>query len=521
MPRFFNITGPCFESQHYMLDAQERLGGLPDLVDRGAYFVIHAPRQCGKTTLVQDLARDLQASGDYHCLYVSVETAKGFTDPAIGIRSILDSIADRWDYHEAAATYPFEWEDLLERFDSALKKAIARFCSKLDRPLVLLIDEADGLAEQTLISFLTQLRDGYVNRGMTPFAHSVALVGMRNLRDYKAKVRPESDTLGSTSPFNIIEESLTLRNFNLEEVQRLYAQHTEETGQIFEPAVAEKVWHWTRGQPWLVNAFARQMVFKELKNDHSQTVTADMVDEAVEALILRRDTHIDSLLERLKEPRVQRIIEPVLLGKVDAFDPADNDYQYVRDLGLVRKDEEDVVPANPLYAEVIARTLSARSQFALEGSSYPYKTSRYEQDDGSLDMRLLLEDFQDFWRDNSEIWVEKYQYKEAAPHLILMAFLQRIVNGGGQINREFASGRGRIDLCVLWKGFRYGLELKIRYGEKTIPTGKKQLRAYLDRFGLDEGWLLVFDRRKSVDWNEKIFWREEEEDGVRIHVVGA
>jgi hypothetical protein len=53
----------------------------------------------------------------------------------------------------------------------------------------------------------------------------------------------------------------------------------------------------------------------------------------------------------------------------------------------------------------------------------------------------LLKAFQEFLRENSEIWVEKYEYKEAAPHLILQAFLQRVIKRGGEIIRKYASGR--------------------------------------------------------------------------------
>ncbi|HKL20654.1 MAG TPA: hypothetical protein VJ904_02545, partial [Tichowtungia sp.] len=83
--------------------------------------------------------------------------------------------------------------------------------------------------------------------------------------------------------------------------------------------------------------------------------------------------------------------------------------------------------------------------------------------DGSIDMRRLLVEFQHFWRENSEIWQERFEYREAAPHLILMAFLQRVLNGGGRIDREYSSGRGRIDLCLHHGGRRYPVELKIRY----------------------------------------------------------
>ncbi|MCP4699324.1 MAG: hypothetical protein GY862_21120 [Gammaproteobacteria bacterium] len=141
--------------------------------------------------------------------------------------------------------------------------------------------------------------------------------------------------------------------------------------------------------------------------------------------------------------------------------------------------------------------------------------------DDKLNMRRLLEDFQAFWRVNSESWIERYQYKEAAPHLILYAFLYRIINSGGRITREMATGNGRLDLCLHYQGKYYPVELKIRYGEDTYPEGRDQLAGYMDKLGCTEGWLAVFDRRATVAWDDKIFWETHETDGKQIHVAGC
>lgn len=231
---------------------------------------------------------------------------------------------------------------------------------------------------------MRQLRDGYVNRNDIPFVHSIALVGMRNIRDYKSDIRNDRETLGSYSPFNIVSESLTRRNLTLEEIARLYSQHTEQTGQVFSPVVSKKIYDYTQGQPWLVNAIAREIVVKILHNDFSQTISSTQVEQAAQTLIMRRDTHIDSLMERLKEARVQRIIEPVILGEAKGYDLLDDDYAYVLDLGLLRHADKRLVPANPIYGEVIIRSLSSRSQMEMSEPDYP-PTSTYIVE-GKLDV---------------------------------------------------------------------------------------------------------------------------------------
>jgi type II secretory pathway predicted ATPase ExeA len=185
-------------------------------------------------------------------------------------------------------------------YNNVLRTSLTDYCILLDKPLVIFFDEADCLSDDTLISFLRQLRAGYNDRSFTPFVHSVALVGMRNIRDYKAKVRPDSESLGSASPFNIVAKSLTLQNFTKEEIVKLYRQHTGETGQIFEEDAIELVWEQTQGQPWLVNAIAREAIVEILQSDYTKSVTADLVSEAIQNIILALPTHIDSLLERLE-----------------------------------------------------------------------------------------------------------------------------------------------------------------------------------------------------------------------------
>jgi hypothetical protein len=348
--------------------------------------------------------------------------------------------------------------------------------------------------------------------------NSVALVGMRNIRDYKIRIRPNSESTGSASPFNIVTEPFTLKNFTQEEIAQLYQQHTDETGQQFEPDAVALVFEQTQGQPWLVNAIVREVIEKQLQADYTIPVTAAMVSEAIQTIILNRPAHIDSLLERLKEERVRRIIEPMILGDGD-LDTESDDYSYAIDLGLIRELNGVIMPANPIYAEVIIRKLTSPAQKALLQPAYPYRMSRYLKD-GRIDMDYLMRDFQQFWRENSAIWKKKFDYEEAAPQLVLMAFLQRVVNGGGQIIREMGVGNGRIDLCLEYEGRKYPIELKIWRGKKTLQEGLEQTAGYMDTYGCSEGWLAIFDRDLEAKWDDKIYMRKEDVEGKTITIVG-
>jgi len=519
MIRYFNVAGPCKKEKHYMIDASSRLHGVEQLIDMEQYFVIHAARQSGKTTYLQDLTRRLQESEKYYVLYCSLEKMQMLEDYREGIPAIVKKIKNVLRFSDIPHKETFAENAEYDDFTSVLNTELVLFCMKLDKPLVILFDEVDCLAEGTLISFMRQLRNGYNDRCFIPFVHSVALVGMRNIRDYKAKVRPESESLGSASPFNIVTKTMTLKNFTKEEITMLYRQHTEATGQVFEQEAIDLIYEQTQGQPWLVNAIAREVIVEMLQSDYTRPVTASLVDEAIQTIILRRDTHIDSLLERLKEERVRKFIEPVIMGGDQPMDRLSDDYQYVCDLGLIKEDGK-IMPSNPIYGEVIARMLSLNFQNDFCSEKYPYQIPRYLLTNGRIDMDYLMRDFQQFWRENSAIWETKYQYKEAAPHLILMAFLQRIINGGGYIIREMAAGKGRTDLCLVYEGQKYPIELKIRYGEKSVSEGIDQTMRYMDTFGCSDGWLAIFDRLTKISWNKKIYIKKEIKDGKTVTVVG-
>ncbi|MBK8042157.1 MAG: hypothetical protein IPK21_05555 [Haliscomenobacter sp.] len=114
-------------------------------------------------------------------------------------------------------------------------------------------------------------------------------------------------------------------------------------------------------------------------------------------------------------------------------------------------------------------------------------------------MDKLLNAFVDFYRWHSESWLERFQYKEAGHQLLLMAFLQRILNGGGRIEREMAIGNGRTDLAVFWQDQVFPIELKMHHPTPGPNRMAWQLARYMDKLGQKQGYLILLreKRRKS------------------------
>ncbi|MDR1308696.1 MAG: hypothetical protein LBL95_02160, partial [Deltaproteobacteria bacterium] len=238
-------------------------------------------------------------------------------------------------------------------------------------------------------------------------------------------------------------------------------------------------------------------------------------------------------------------------------DLPDDDFKYVLDLGILKRDpdnDELCLPANPIYREVIVRALTRRIQARM-----PKSLADKWMDGASLDMDGLLKEFQVYWRENCEmlamnnkkdglihesinqafrnagIFDDDIRTKgladdiennlnglanEALAHLVLYAFLQRVLNGGADIQREYALGRTRADICVTYGGRRYPLELKIK-GVKSRIESVNQLSGYMGRCGAFEGWLVVFDKDFDKPWERKLSWETMVHEGKTIHVVGC
>ncbi len=507
--KYFNTTGPCDPRRHYMLPPTQRLPQARELVEMDRYFVLHAPRQTGKTTMLYRLASELTAGGDIAALMLSCERAKAAgEDYPVAESLLLDSL------REAAARSGWP-EELLppdplpqvtpgSRFGSALSE----WCRRSPRRIVLLLDEIDALQGTSMVSVLSQLRDGHNARpDRHPFPASVVLCGLRDVRDYKVASGGVSDRSNPVSPFNIVAESLRLGDFTADDIAELYSQHTQATGQEFTKDTVDRVFELTQGQPWLVNALAHEITFKM---GVTGAITCERVEEAKERLIRARATHLDALVARLHEPRVERVIEPIVAGTWPDTDAAfDDDVSYVHDLGLIRG-TRDLEIANPIYREVLLRVLGDRTERFVKAEPRSFVLP-----DGRFDLPRLLQEFVIFWREHGEVLIQQEGYHEAACHIILMAFLHRLVNGGGHLDREYAAGTKRLDVLIRWPYTnpdgerliqREVMELKVWRPGEADPThdGLAQLDRYLDRLTLTTGSLVIFNRRpEAPPWHER------------------
>ena len=532
VPKFFNTAGPIQSDIHYNVNPLHRinLDELEQLILQRKYFILHAPRQTGKTSCLLALRDYLNEQGDYIAVYANVEAGQAARNDVLRVVTATTSaIADRLSLvlKDRMPQELFQEMKHKENADSLLTAYLREICGILPKPLVLFIDEIDALVGDSLVSVLRQIRAGYDQRPQY-FPISIVLCGVRDVRDYRI-VLSNQDIITGGSAFNIKAESLRLGNFSKEEIHELYMQHTAATGQEFAEACFPMIWEATEGQPWLVNALGYEVTIKMKENrDRSIRIIPEMIYKAQERIIYRRDTHIDILIDKLREERVRNVIAPMLANEDGEVEQhlKDDDIQYVIDLGLIVRDKPLRV-ANAIYKEVIPRELTwARQQTLIQQSAW------YMNPDNSINMEKLLLDFQQFFRENADAWIERFDYKESGPQLLLQAFLQRVVNGGGYIDREYGLGRGRTDLLItkpLTEQYggpfqRIVLELKIFRSNMaaTIEKGLQQTLEYMDKCGgtINEGHFILFDRRPERSWDDKIWHRTEVYRGRKIEVWG-
>jgi hypothetical protein len=490
MPRWFNTAGPCDPAKHYMLPALRRLPQVRPLIEQEGYFILHAPRQVGKTTALRSLARELTAEGRYTAALVSMEPGEPFPKD---VGAAEAAVLSGWRLAMRAQLPP---ELQLPPFPDVapggrIGTALATWAESSPRPVVVFLDEIDALRDEALQSVLRQLRAGYPQHP-THFPHALALIGLRDIQDYKVASNEEG-RLGTPSPFNIMVRSLTLRNFTREEVAELYQQHTQDTGQRFELEALALAFELTQGQPWLVNALAKVAV-EELVPDSTRPVRREDIERAKNILIDRQETHLGSLAARLREPRVRAIVEPLLAG-LTLGDVPEDDVRFVQDLGLLRiAPTGGLEVANPIYRQIIPRMLASTPM-----ASLPHIPTTWLDARGRLDTERLMEAFMAFWRQHGEPLMGSAPYAEVAPHLVVLAFLQRVANGGGTLERDYAIGTGRMDICLRYGPDTLALELKVWRKGRVDPLkeGLEQLDKYLSGLGLESGWLIIFDQRKG------------------------
>ncbi|MEY3221049.1 MAG: hypothetical protein RIT27_2406 [Pseudomonadota bacterium] len=512
MKKFFNIAGPCRAELHYMIDPLQRLEGVQSLIEGQHYFALHAPRQTGKTTYIYALMQQLNKQGRYTALVVNIQTAADARDSREAMRMVAAAIYRQATAYLLEPECPARVTENDTNFDN-LPDYLSDWARHNRRPIVLFVDEVDALHEEFLLVLLRQLRAGFEMRPRG-FPQSIILVGLRDVQEYKFH-RPDhrSSFNNSASPFNVKSVSLLMPDFSFTELELLLGQHSHDTAQLFSNEVKQTIFQLTQGQPWLVNALVNHILTNKLHDDTKQPISLEHVIQAKNELLQHRDVHLHDLVSRLHEPPIKLVVESIINGEAPDFTQLDDALAYARSLGLVAR-HPPIQFSNPIYQELALRALSSAFQESLANDLVDI--SKYCNDQQQLNVDEMLTAFQRFYRGYAEIWLSRYDFKEAGRQLMFFAFLFRIIENKAEIYWDMSVGSTRCNLCVDYGEQRIAITLKLRQDNFARDEGLEQAARYAENKGLKNSFLILFD----VFWEERIYREVVTIGNIKITLLG-
>ena len=530
MEREFNVTGICVPDKHYMVNVANKFKEVMKLIEKGKYFAINRPRQYGKTTMLFNITKVLRQDDKYILSKMSFEgigdtifeNEHSFSPRFVGM--LADSL-EMFDPETAATVLKLgsEVTDL-----ETLSKFITKFVRKVNRDVVLLIDEVDKASNnQLFVSFLAMLRDKYLKRdsGDDFTFQSIILAGVHDVKSLKLKLR-EGEEVKINSPWNIAADFNVDMSFNPAEIKTMLVDYAEDKGVEMDfDAIAERIRYYTSGYPFLVSKICKNIDEEEADQNPDYDPrhwTLDDIDWSFRWLT-REDyttTNFDDLTKNLENhPDLFRLVNAIL------FDGPDKGLSFsvknpLVNLGLLygmfKGKVGRTVIHNRIYEQILSDYMRSKEETALKTTGLSGYDLGYDHK-GHLDMNRILLKFQEFMKEHASDRDEKFLEREG--RMVFMSFLKPIVNGKGFMWKEpVVNDERRMDIVVTFGNKQKEvIELKIWRGEKYHQRGLQQLSDYLNFQSIKTGYLLIFDFNKNKQYSsEQISFADKEIFAVRV-----
>ncbi|MCD8134092.1 MAG: AAA-like domain-containing protein [Clostridiales bacterium] len=519
MSKYFNVTATCVPWKHYMVDITDRLRQIKVMVDRGDYFTINRARQYGKTTTLAALENYLQ--GDYRVISLDFQrlSADDFRDNEYFSRALSREI-----YLSAKRMKDLPENILKQLKDFAFGKMpdmgfsglfffLREWCEQSDRPLVLMIDEADAASNnQVFLDFLAQLRADYISRSSFRYStfQSVILAGVYDIRNLKRKFVKEGEHQ-TNSPWNISSEYLVDMSFSSKDIAGMLQEYEEDyvTGMDIE-TVSDLIYDYTSGYPFLVSRICKlldeQIAGTEEFPDRTTVWTQDGVTEAVRRILFEKNTLFESLKDKIDAwPELRELLYQLLMnGRTIAYIPDNEAIDIAMMFGFVKATKAGVVVANRIFETRLYNLFLSEEEIRGSDMYMLGDRDRYQfVKNGKLDMTLILERFAVAFDDIYGDQPQKFIEEDGRRYFLL--YLRPIINGTGNYYIESRTrNQERTDVIVDYHGRQYVIELKIWRGDSYNSRGENQLRDYLDYYHLDKGYMLsfCFNKKKAIGVQE-------------------
>ena len=517
MDKEFNITGLCFADEHYMADVSEKLAETMEMMEKGKYFIINRPRQYGKTTTLYTLAETLEKTGEYLVFNISFEGIGDaiFQDEKLFTEGFIELLGQQTELNAPELTTVFF--ETAAKTDSMkqLSDAITFLLKKTDKKAILLIDEVDKSSNnQLFVSFLAMLRHKYLDRKRFKTFHSVVLAGVHDVKSLKLKIRPDEEQKYN-SPWNIAAEFKVDMNLQASEIKPMLDDYVSEKGvKMNTQEIADLLFYYTSGQPFLVSKLCKMMDEDVLPAKEEKEWTKLDLERTVREFVLETNTNFESVIKNLENnPILYQIVYKMLVeAEFQDYNVHDPNISFGIMLGIL-KNGRGIKVHNKIYEELIYHYMSSKAKTNLYLSKYTI-SKNFKLANNELNMELVLRKFQSFMHEQYSN--HDRDFLERNGRLVFLAFLRPILNGHGYDFKEAQiSEERRLDVTITFYQHKYVAELKIWYGKVAHEEGLNQLNGYLDRLGLTEGYLIIFDHAEVKSWNAE--WINQE--GKKIFVV--
>ncbi len=501
--RYFETRGPVYPEDSYIVSREQEINDFIKRVRNGRYIVLFAPRQTGKTTFFKSVLESLTDKKlTYFPIQLDFQVCRNTTTAVFYERfhkMIIEKVEMVFqNYHN---TIPDKVRQFLDTSiltdDYSMIEFLKQLRIHLNNPkIVLIIDEFDAIPDSAVSDFLYALRQIY-NFGKNRSLYSVGIVGVKNITQLNYD--------RSVSPFNIQDEFL-LPNFTLEQVQELFSQYTDETGQNISADVIEGIHKQTAGQPFLVNRFG-QILTEEFNIPKTETIEHNHFIKALAQLLEEDNVNLSHLVTNVRrDKRFESYLMQIVSYDMGVrFTLRNETISELATYGVITKGEDGMCEIlNPIYHYCILQTFKPLVN-GLENEYLPENNTNGFQDyltsNGEIDMLLLLNNFRDFIiRAGFRVLQVPETPKEYVGQHLLLAYLdQFVLLIGGVMYLEVPTGRGRMDIVIYHNNRTYIIETKIWDGENTYAAGKKQLVRYMKSEGQTTGYYVVFDHRKNPE----------------------
>ncbi|MDM8514929.1 AAA-like domain-containing protein [Desulfobacterales bacterium HSG16] len=524
--RNFSSYGPINTKLNYYAPrkrliqyAYERLTGQ-NFEEGGHYITVWAPRQTGKTWIMQQVMQKIKDSGEFDVGIVSMQSGKTITTDA-DILDLFVKKLNKWFKKDLPAVN--SWQNLSDLF-------VKKYFKK---PVILILDEFDALGEDFINKFANEFRDMYLDRQNESekpsekkacLLHSLALIGVRSVLGIE-------DVTGS--PFNV-QRSLHISNLTFEEVKKMFAWCEKESDQKIEPEVVKNVFRETQGQPGLTCWFGELLTegFSDnrmKKDDHITMKNFKKIYTAATDLL--PNNNILNIISKAKQkPYNETVFELFRTDEKMPFRYDDPDLNFLYLNGVIGHEEIN----NRFYAKFSCPFIQKRlfNYFANRLFRYmgtlrePFEDLSCVISENSLNIKKLMRRHEAHLKKNRK-WLLKdaprrkdMKIFEAVYHFNLFRYLSDFFGDRARVWPEFPTGNGQVDIVIEYGTQVYGLEIKSYTDETGYKQGIEQAARYGKQLGLAEVFLILFVEYVD-DRNRKKYEQEKIDDKTGVQVIAV